>query len=901
MKILLIRLMGLGDVASILIPAVKLVRQQYPQVTTDVMTYAAGVELMSLMPEVNAILEVKPEQWPNDFNAAIPHFMQIAEVAIGQQYDLVINLDTWFMPCFLARVLKDAGLKVQGNYINQSVEQLFANMQKNTLSQQYFSDAGQFLASTFPNMQDWLKAWWNDKLEVKNGYPEFYLNHCCGFKHAVDISLEIAADEELKQKAAGQKIIALSMQGSKVSKQYPFQKTLTKYLQLQGYYVWSEFDGSVPMQTTLARLKATDLLITVPTSTQWLAKLVGCPSLMISGPLMPKILGAEITVNKTVKCQYCCQTNCAENLDFACMAVPPQEILFKVEDYFKDALTSFEDLEAELIDLFMAKRYEEIEETVLQKLDAHPRWLNGWKILSDTYLIQGKNAEAPAFRALQLNQNDPQEHCYYGMILQNHGDLLGAANAYAKAIHLKPDYAAAHNNLGIVKKDLGDVEAGIGHFRQALKLNSNYASCFSNLLFCLSHYEKYDAKALYKEHLKFAKQFERPEHWPQLKKNLSTNKKLNIGFVSADFRDHSIAYCFEPTLQALATSANLNLFAYYNHTAQDAYTLRLKNQFKHWHDVANLTDAQLFAQIEADQIDILIDLSGHTAGNRLPVFAMKPAPIQMSWYGYMATTGLRAMDYYLADEYLAPEKFASQYFSEKIIRLPVNANFMPPEDVPNVNVLPALKNGYLTFGSFNRPSKISQPTISLWANVLKAIPNAKLLLGAMPQNGQHEALLKSLVAKGVAADRLLFAERGSLQEYLALHHQVDICLDTQPSSGVTPTFYAAWMGVPTLCLAGTTLTSRGAMAIMSHLGQQKMVANNAKELIAHAQYWAQHLELLNDVRLSLRDTFKASLLYKPEVLANALEKTFQTCWRACVTKAPQQSNTHQKLLVKDYV
>ncbi len=886
MKILLIRLMGLGDVASILVPALKLVRAQYPQATTDVMTYAAGVELMNLVPEVNAILEVKPEQWPDDFQQAIPHFMQIAEVVIAQQYDLVINFDTWFMPCFLARVLKDAGLKVEGNFINQSVERLFSQMQKNTLTQQYFSDAGQFMQSTFPNMRDWLKPWWN-QFPQANGYPNFYLNHCCGYKNSVDISLEIEPDEAFRARANGQKIIALSMQGSKVSKRYPFQQTLTKYLQTQGYFVWGEFDGSVPMQTTLARLKVTDLLISVPTSTQWLAKLVGCPTLMISGPLQPNILGAEIAVNKTVACQYCCQTTCVENVNFACMSVAPQDILFKVEDFFKDALTSFEDLEAELIDLFMAKRYEEIEQTVLAKLDAYPRWLNGWKILSDTYLIQGRSAEAPAFRALQLNQEDAQEHCYYGMILQKNGDLQGAAQVYEKAVKLKPDYAAAHNHLGVIKTELGDLEAGVSHYRQALKLNPQYAGCMSNLLFCLSHYEKYDAKALYQEHLKFAKQFERSQQWPKHLLKATSDKTLNIGFVSADFRDHSITYCFEPTLQALAKSAKLNLVAYYNHSTEDAYTQRLKNHFHAWRDVAGFSDAQLSAQIQADEIDILVDLSGHTAGNRLTVFAMKPAPIQVSWYGYMVTTGLKAVDYYLADAYLAPPS-ADAYFSEKIIRLPVSANFAPPTLTPAVNTLPALHNGYLTFGSFNRPSKISQSTIALWANLLKAIPNAKLLLGAMPQKGQYEMIQKAFLAKGIAAERLQFYPRESLREYLDLHHEVDICLDTQPSSGVTPAFFAAWMGVPTLCIEGKTVTNRGAMAVMSHLGLEKMIAKTPKELVALASAWQENHAALNVLRLKMRDTFNASKIAQPDLLADALEKAFQKMWLQYLKKSQPQ-------------
>lgn len=324
--------MGLGDVASILIPAVKLIYYKYPQAAIDVLTYGAGVELMVLVPEVGAVLAVTPEQWPSDIDKAISSFMGVAEVIVSQQYDLIINLDTWFMPCFLARVLKDAGLDIQGNIINFSIDDLFHKINSNTLTQSYFQTPSQYLESTYSQMADWTTPWWNQYPNI--AYPEFYLNHCCGFERTIDISLSAEADLDFKQQAKGKKIVALSLSGSKTSKQYREADALRMQLEQGSFFVWSQFDGSVSMQTTLGRLKVTDLLITVATSTQWLAKLVGCPSLMIPGALPPSVLGAELVVEKIQYCQYCYQKQCVENLNFACMNIPPEHILEKVLQHF---------------------------------------------------------------------------------------------------------------------------------------------------------------------------------------------------------------------------------------------------------------------------------------------------------------------------------------------------------------------------------------------------------------------------------------------------------------------------------------------------------------------------------------------------------------------------------------
>lgn len=538
-------------------------------------------------------------------------------------------------------------------------------------------------------------------------------------------------------------------------------------------------------------------------------------------------------------------------------------------------------VEDELIRLFEQQRYEEIERQILALVQHYPNWLIGWKILSDTYLIQGKDARLPALKALALNAGDAKEHCYYGLLLKNQGDLTGAATAFEQAIKLKPDYAAAYNNLGIVKKDAGDVEAGIRHYRRALELNPAYASCYSNLLFCLSHSEKIDAKALFAEHCRFSQQYELPlkASWPQHTNQRDPERCLQVGFVSADFRDHSLAYFIEPLLKHLSVTRGLSLHAYSTGAIEDSITQRLRGKFSYWNKVDALPDAALAKKIREDGIDILVDLAGHTAGNRLLTFAMKPAPIQVSWLGYLSTTGLMAMDYYLADRYLLPPGRLDDQFTEKLVQLPANAPFMPFASAPEVNALPAVKNGYLTFACFNRPNKITPSAVSLWSKLLSALPHAKLLLGAMPHDGSYDAIIEWFALGGITQDRLIFHPRSAMQNYLKLHHAVDICLDTFPSNGVTTTCHAVWMGVPTLCIEGHCMASRGALDVMRQVGLDDFVAVDESDFLNRGLFWASHLTQLAEVRISLRSRFERSPLAQPEMIATGLERAFRQMWR----------------------
>lgn len=553
-------------------------------------------------------------------------------------------------------------------------------------------------------------------------------------------------------------------------------------------------------------------------------------------------------------------------------------------------------LQHELIVLFEDKYYAEAEQKVQLALKKYPHWLAGWKILSDTLLIQGKDARIAAKQALVLNIDDAFEHCYFGLVLKNQGDLIGAAKAFEQAITLKPDYAAAYNNLGIVKKDLGDVAAAIQYYRQALVISPNYTSCYSNYLFCLTHSEKVEQKALFDAHMGFGKQYETAlkKHWQPHLNQRKPDKSLNIGFVSADFRAHSVAYFFEPLLNQLAKSGYLNLYAYASSATTDATTLRIKQQFKYWAQVDTLSDDALAGKIRTDQIDILVDLSGHTANNRLMTFALKPAPVQISWLGYLATTGLSAMDYYFADTCSIPnhtfnKQILNKQFIEKIVRLPANAPFMPSDLAPAVNALPASYNGYITFACFNRPSKISTGTVKLWSNLLHAVPNSKMLLGAMPEVGSYDHLINSFSTQGITNDRLIFHPQSNLVHYLSLYQQVDLCLDTFPSNGVTTTCHAAWMGVPTLCITGKTLASRGAMAVMQHANLNNFIAQNAEQFIQQGVHFSQNIEMLEYVRSTLRNRMTQSALLQPEMLANSVELAFRQIWATWCANKPVTS------------
>lgn len=505
-----------------------------------------------------------------------------------------------------------------------------------------------------------------------------------------------------------------------------------------------------------------------------------------------------------------------------------------------------------------------------------------------TSLTRSVEAEQALRRALSLAPDYAEAHNNLAIALLDQGKLAASFASLQRALALKPDYVKAHNNLGMVLQAQGRIGEAVSAYRRALALHPLYADAHSNLLFCLSQAESLDPPTLFAEHGRYAERFEAPlrAHWPVHLNERSPERVLRVGVVSGDLRDHPVAAFVEPVLARLAASTGLALHAYSNHPVQDAVTRRLHRHFASWTSIVGADDGAVAARIESDAIDVLLDLSGHTAHNRLPVFARKPAPLQASWIGYPCTTGLAAMDYYLSDALMLPPGQFDPQFSERLLLLPLAAPFQPSPLAPPVNQLPALANGYLTFGSFNRPSKLSRPVVALWSTLLRALPTARMLIAGMPVDGGADELAALFALNGIARQRLDFVARADMAHYLALHHRVDVCLDTFPYTGGTTTMHALSMGVPTLTIAGRTAPGRQGAANMSHIGLAEFVAADQDEFLAIGSALARDLGQLAAIRAGLTARFKAQSAGGMEQVGANLELALRTVWRRWCTGQP---------------
>jgi predicted O-linked N-acetylglucosamine transferase (SPINDLY family) len=547
------------------------------------------------------------------------------------------------------------------------------------------------------------------------------------------------------------------------------------------------------------------------------------------------------------------------------------------------------------VTLSAQERFSEAENSYRAALAVNPDYAEAHLNLGITLTELGRLNEAEnSYRAaLAVNPDYAEAHLNLGITLTELGRLNEAENSYRAALAVNPDYADAYLGLGYAESLLGQTDLAETCYRRVIELNPGLAQAHTSLLFALSHKATLDAAILFAEHCRFGEQFEAPLRaaWPQHPNTRAPDRCLQVGFVSADLRHHAIANFIEPVLAHLAEFPTLALHAYYTHTVEDGVTRRLRTYLKHWHAVAALSDADLAQKIREDGIDLLIDLSGHTTHNRLLVFARKPAPVQVSWMGYPGTTGLQAMDYYLADRYyLPPGQFADQ-FTEKLAYLPASAPFLPFEAAPPVNALPASRAAYLTFGSFNRADKLNAETIALWSSLLRALPEARMLLGGMPVEGEYDKLIDRFAQEGIASDRLSFYPRSSMDAYLALHHQVDICLDTTPYAGGTTTLHALWMGVPSLSIAGLTPGGRAGASILAHVGLDAFIAQDAADFVGKGVFWAKNLTALAGLRAGLRARFDQSAIRHPEVIAASLERALRMMWQRWCKGLPAESFT----------
>lgn len=500
------------------------------------------------------------------------------------------------------------------------------------------------------------------------------------------------------------------------------------------------------------------------------------------------------------------------------------------------------------------------------------------KVLRDLGRLD--EAVASCQHALLIEPNFAEAHNNLGNALSDMGQLKAAEVSYRKALALGPTFADFHCNLGSVLSHLGQLDEALGSYRQALAINPDFAQAYSGFLFCLSHSEAVSPQSMFTEHCRFAQRFEAPfvKTWPQHANARDPDRVLRLGFVSGDFRNHAVAHFIAPVLAQLSQHPDFSLHAYYTHTVEDEITRRLQAYFTHWHAVAILTDAELAEKIIKDGIDILVDLSGHTAHNRLLTFARKPAPIQISWIGYPNTTGLRAIDYVLGDPFNSPLGLHEPYYVEKFARMPTAGTFVPQFEAPDVNALPALSNKHITFGSFNRPDKLQPQVISTWAKVMLAVPNSVMMLGNVSDASQAQRLKDQFAQHGVAAERLRFQPRVPLSDYLELHHRVDIILDTWPYTGGTTTNFALWMGVPVVTLTGPLRAHCTSAAVIGRCGVDGWIAQDVAQFVQIAVHWANSLNELAILRTGLRERMRDAPLRQPETVTKGMAQAFRMMW-----------------------
>jgi predicted O-linked N-acetylglucosamine transferase (SPINDLY family) len=502
-----------------------------------------------------------------------------------------------------------------------------------------------------------------------------------------------------------------------------------------------------------------------------------------------------------------------------------------------------------------------------------------------------EQAEANCRLMLKLNPDHPEGLRILSIVLISMGKLEEAERVSLRAIEVAPNAALPYSALGVSYMKRGNLDKAAATFRRAIELNPNGDLAYNNLAFCMTHSETADPAELLATHRMFGEQFETPlkPHWPLHANARDPERRLRVGFISGDFCRHAVSNFFEPVLEHLARDPRLSLHAFSNTSTVDQVTQHMQATFEHWHPVFGMKEDAMAKLIRDNEIDILIDLAGHTANNGLLAMARKPAPIQASWIGYPGTTGLTAVDYFLADRYWVPSEQFRDQFTEQIVYLPALAPFTADTLCPPVNLLPAQSKGYVTFGSFNRMDKLRREVIALWSRLLHEVPNSRMLIGGLPADGSLGDLVEWFAQEGIGRERLDLRARASVPVYLQQHHHVDICLDTFPFSGLTTALHSLWMGVPTLTLPGKTVPGRSGLTAMSHAGLDMFIARDKDDFVRRGVELTSDIPALAALRAGMRERCERSPMFRPAQIAEGVSEALRVMWRRWCSGLPAES------------
>ncbi len=517
-------------------------------------------------------------------------------------------------------------------------------------------------------------------------------------------------------------------------------------------------------------------------------------------------------------------------------------------------------------------------------LKANPGYVEAINNLGNAQIDLGEFSEAKDCfkRVLAIDPGNAAAYCNLGNAHVELGALNEAVECFRQALAINPRSSKALNNLANAQCDFGQLKSAIESIRQALEIEPDFPAAFSSLLFL----QNYSAARVSPSFLEEAHQYGRMVAKKALSPFTSWRctvpvERLRVGIVSGDLRAHPVGYFLEGLL-AQIDATKIELIAYPTYPKFDELTDRIKPLLSDCKSLFGQSDQAAAELIHGDAVHVLIDLSGHSMHNRLPVFAWKPAPVQVSWLGYFATTGVKEIDYLLADKVCVPEARQAD-FSEKVWYLPdTRLCFTPPEGDSPVVILPALQHGFITFGCFQVLAKVSDDVLDTWSKILSALPNARLRWQCKQFASADvvEKVSQRIQQHGINLGRVDMYEAISRKAYLKAHSDIDMILDTFPYPGGTTTCEALWMGVPTLTLAGETLLAKQGESINRVVGLNDWVVSSTADYIDKAVALASDLPQLATLRSGLREHVSSSPLFDSALFSRNLENSLWGMWQA---------------------
>lgn len=469
-----------------------------------------------------------------------------------------------------------------------------------------------------------------------------------------------------------------------------------------------------------------------------------------------------------------------------------------------------------------------------------------------------------------------------GLVLAKMGRPHEALEVLDRITAVGRDSSTALANMGYCLVHCGKPDEAVLTLRKALDMDPGMEAVHSGLLLAMNYSSNFSADDIFQESCRWDHSFcSGVTTVPAFPNIPNKDRRLRIGYVSPDFRVHSVSF-FCPSLFEWHDRSEVEVFCYSNVSQPDEMTHRIKRLADVWRNVYGLADAAFADLIREDRIDILVDLAGHTSGNRLRAFALKPAPIQVTWLGYPGTSGLSAIDYRITDAIADPEGQADSVHVEQLVRLSHGfLCYTPPADAPEVALSPVERNGYVTFGSFNRSAKISPKIANTWGEILRRVPHSRLVIKQMNfrEQGSLEIFISFLRNAGISLERIItLPYMASVAEHLGMYNSIDISLDTFPYNGTTTTCESLWMGVPVVTLLGDRHASRVGASILAGLGMNEFVADSESNYVDAAVMLANDRERLRDLRYSLRRRIQASPLVDAKLFSRQMEEAYRRMW-----------------------